>query len=368
MTIYTVWINVRFLGRPLTGVERVAIEMLRALSRQVNELGQFILPNQEIIQFKLIAPKSVVIKDLELKIPLEKKGLGSGHLWEQGPLLWETRGDHLISFCNTGPIFKRQQIIFIHDAQVFAIPGNFHWKFRYWYRVMHYLISRFSKSVITNSNFSKHEIVKYLGISPEKITPVGLGCDHVHSRNSGVDVLTKFGISSKKYIFAVSSLNPNKNFALLIKALEILGVDAPLCVVSGQRLDSIFSGTSIDSFNIQYIGYVSDADLYALYSNSLCLVYPSFYEGFGLPPVEAMALGSPVITSNTSVMPEVCGDAVLYCDPHNPESLAQCIRQIVQDTVLSNSLIHRGVQRAKLFTWDQSVDKILNVLQKCLVQ
>ncbi len=359
----TVWINARFLARPITGVERVARELLSALAQRLDDRGGWTAPDGRQLRFRLIAPASSTTESPWSNLALHRAGSGDGHRWEQTGLLAATRGDWLISLCNTGPIFKRRHVLFLHDAMPFAIPSTFTWKFRLWYKVLFHIGGRMARALLTNSNFSRDELVRCVGLSKSHITPMTLGTEHVLRLPPDTQILEKHGLTSTPYLLAVSSVKPNKNFAAVVRALELLGDQSPVCVIAGQRYDKVFNKTTLaDGRRTVHVGYVSDAELYALYSKAQCLLFPSFYEGFGLPPLEAMALGCPAIVSHTSAMPESCGDAALYCDPTKPETLADGIRRLQNEPGLRDQLVARGLNRAQMFSWSLSTEILLNTL------
>jgi glycosyltransferase involved in cell wall biosynthesis len=362
----TVWINARFLPRPVSGVERVARELITALCEKLDENGSFTTAEGRRLNFRLIAPASSNVESPWSKLRLHRQGAGGGHLWEQTSLLAATRGDWLISLCNTGPMLKRRHLLYLHDAQTFAIPQNFTWKFRLWYRLLFSVAGHMSSAILTNSQYSCDELVKRVGLNPGRITPAWLGVEHATRTPPDLGVFAKHQIADTPYLLAVSSVNPNKNFASVLRALELLGPDAPPCVIAGQKYARVFGGSGIDETRVKHVGHVSDAELYALYSRAFCLLFPSFYEGFGLPPVEAMALGCPAIVSNTSVMPEICGDAVLYCDPADPATLVSAIQRLRADPVLRRDLVSRGKERTRLFSWSASAETLLKTLSRAV--
>jgi glycosyltransferase involved in cell wall biosynthesis len=260
-------------------------------------------------------------------------------------------------------MLKRQHMIFLHDAQPFANPENFTFAFRTWYRLLFHMTGRASQTVFTNSQFSKSELVRYLHLSPQKIKVVLLGADHVLKVSPDEGILERHQLGKNTYVFAVASLNPNKNFSLVLRALALMGSEAPTCVIAGQRYDKVFGGIQLDESKVIHVGYVTDAELCALYSNAKALLFPSFYEGFGLPSVEAMLLGCPTIVSQTSVMPEINGDAALYCDPHSAQSLALALRQLDKNPHLGHKLRLKGHERATQFTWNSAAHTLLENIQ-----
>ncbi len=361
---HIVWINGRFLSRKVTGVERVAHEILRALSDCFLDEHASCDHNGVRLSFKIVAPvaSKAAFSGLLGHIPIHTTGAFSGHLWEQLVLSKWARSDWLLNLCNTAPLWRRRQSTFIHDAQVFAIPRNFNWKFGLWYRTMLRIVGKRSEGVFTNSQFSQTELSKFAGISDGKIAVLHLGADHMHRLAPSMTEEVSTQIPKRPFLLAVSSASPNKNFEAIVRAISILGDDAPPCVFVGQKNSAVFGKLDMDTSRITELGYVSDETLAVLYSRALCLVYPSYYEGFGLPPLEAMALGTPVIVSNTSSLPEVCADAALYCDPSKPETLAQAIRVLQTDQNARQVLSLAGKERAKAFAWNQCVEKMLDAL------
>jgi glycosyltransferase involved in cell wall biosynthesis len=361
-----IWINARFLTRAITGVERVAIEIISALVKHhLNTQGQWDGPCGRI-QFRLIAPKMPKpIENPWPSLPMKQIGRGHGHLWEQTVLPFATRHDGLLNLCNTGPLFKRKQWLFFHDAQTFAIPENFKPALRYWYQTLFRISGYLSAGVLTNSNFSAKELTHYAAISPRRITVAPLGADHMDRRQA--DFTERLQslmnvLQEKPFVLAVSSASPNKNFKSVIEALSLLGPNAPACVIVGQRYDQVFANSAIDTDRVHHLGYVSDGELVSLYQHAALLIYPSFYEGFGLPPLEAMWHGCPVIVANTSALPEVCADAAVYCDPLQAQTLCDAITSVMQNEALRQHMRSHGGQHARRYLWSQTVQHVLDSL------
>ena len=364
--IPVIWINARFLTRAITGVERVAIEIISALvEHHLDAQGQWHSPGGRI-QFQLIAPRTATaLNNPWPSLPMKQTGTGNGHMWEQTVLPIVTWHDGLINFCNTGPLFKRCQWMFFHDAQTFAIPENFTKALRFWYQTLFRISGYFSIGILTNSKFSAKELSRYAAIAPERITVAPLGADHMDRRKADFSRRLQAlmdALKGKPFVLAVSSTSPNKNFASVIAALSLLGEDAPPCVIVGQRYDRVFASSPIDTQRVHHLGYVSDGELVALYQRAGLLIYPSFYEGFGLPPLEAMWHGCPVIAANTSALPEVCADAAIYCDPHQPQTLSDAIARVMQNEPLRQNMRLLGIQRARKYLWSNTVQHVLDSL------
>lgn len=363
-TTTTVWVNARFLDRPVTGVERVARELLGALADNLlDEQGCWIHGGQRF-RLKLLAPASCAATSPWPNLELQRAGRLDGHAWEQLDLPRLARGDWLLSLCNTGPLFKRRHVLFMHDAQPFAIPGNFSLAFRLWYRLMFRVAGRFARRILVNSRFTGGELSRHVGIPREKLELCTLGSEHVNRENEDAADLSRFNLPQEPFLLAVASANPNKNFRSVLQALDMLGESAPPCVIVGQTGQRQFGGVELDPERVSHLGYVSDAELLALYRRAMCLVFPSFYEGFGLPPLEAMATACPVIASHASAMPEICGDAVTYCNPHDHGSLARAIRRVSRSPARREVMIERGLRRATQFSWRASAGRLLQLLAR----
>ena len=171
------------------------------------------------------------------------------------------------------------------------------------------------------------------------------------------------GLRGQPYALAVSSPTPSKNFAVIERALALLGPQAPRCVVVGAADPAVFRGTP-GSTALLRVGYVPDAQLKALYAHATCFVFPSLYEGFGIPPLEAMASACPVIASTAAALREVCGDAALYFEPTRPDELAQRLQQVFGDASLRDCLRAAGMKRLEHFSWDRAASLNLAAIRE----
>ncbi len=360
-----VWINGRFLTRPTTGVERVAQELVAALAENFLDPDASLAFGETTLRFCIAVPKGFEEKIPASIgcIPVVAIGVHQGHLWEQLDLAQLPATDWLISLCNTGPLFRRNHGLMFHDAQVYAIPENFNWKFRLWYRLLLNVAGRRAAFLLTNSRFSQAEIARYTGLRSTHMTVVYPGSDHMTAATIGeADQLTH-AMPQRPFVLAVSSVNPNKNFGAVVRALELMGPEAPECVVVGPLNSKVFESSRLDMNKVTYLGFVSDQTLRYLYQHALCLVFPSHYEGFGLPPVEAMRMGCPVVVSRSSCLPEVCGDAALYCDPTQPQTLADAIEKLVRSPLTAAILRERGAQHSQQYSWRSAAARMLERLQ-----
>lgn len=344
----TVYINGRFLTQRITGVQRYALELVRGLDAMVGR-DEPALRGYELV---VLAPPGELGKTGLRHIPVRQGGRGSGHRWEQLSLPALSRDGYLLSLCNTGPLLKRRQAVTIHDAAVYAAPRTYSFAFRTWYKVLLRGLGMNAEQVLTCSSFSRDELASRFGIRPDKIRSIYHGKEHMLRFAPDDTVFERHGLL-RPYVLAVSSMSPNKNFAAVAQAIELLGdVDFDIVIAGGGS--SIFkpSGTTLGG-RVRQLGYVTDEELRALYGWASCFVFPSFYEGFGFPALEAMACGCPVVASRAASIPEVCGDAALYCDPHSPADIAEQIRRVMADAGLRERLAALGLARAAGFTWER---------------
>ena len=360
-----VFFNSRFLTQSVTGVQRYAMELIKALDKLI-DVGEI---DRGKFSFVLIGPKNTK-HDPDLKhIPLRRVGRLRGHLWEQLELPLYSRNSLLVSLCNAAPLFKHSQVVTIHDASVFATPQTYPWAFRTWYRVLLRGICKSASRIITVSDFSRSELVRYCNVDVKKVRVVYSGKEHILDVPADESVIKKHDLGKKPFILAVSSVTPNKNFRSIVRAVELLGDDGFDVAIAGGVNPRVFTRSNLSlPDTVKHLGYVSDAELRALYQHAACFIFPSFYEGFGLPPLEAMACGCPVIVSNAASLPEVCGDAVLYCDPYSPEDIAAKITLLMGDEALRNGLRHKGLARAREFSWERTARLTLQAYHEALAR
>ena len=353
-----IYINGRFLTQSITGVQRYAREMTLALDQLFHKDG-FETP------VVLIAP-SHTVSDLKLKyISFTTCGYLSGHLWEQIELPLYTKNGFLINFCNCAPLLKREQIVAIHDASVAAFPQSFSFFFRMWYNFMYSVLGKKLNRIMTVSHFSAEEISRHYNIPKKNFVVTYNGSDHLKEITADASVLGKIAAMKEQYVLAVGSKNPSKNFSLILAAAEQLS-DIHF-VIAGGGNNRIFQGVEKKELpNIKYLGYVTDRELVALYRNAKIFVYPSLYEGFGIPPLEAMVQGCPVIVSDKASLPEVCGDAALYCSTTDSDLLVRQIGELWNNESRRDFLKAKGIDRASLFTWRTEAQKIVLLLRSMM--
>ncbi|MFJ5444677.1 glycosyltransferase family 4 protein [Methylobacillus methanolivorans] len=361
-----VYINGRFLCRRLTGVDRFAIETIKELNELIAENHQSI----KEIEYFIVVPHGAEINITFSHLKIIRFGFFKNQLWEQFslPFLIFNKKAILLNLCNTGPLICRRQIVVIHDAAIKRVPETFSFRFRLWYGILMPILGQFAKEIITVSQYSKHDLIDFFKIPNSKISVVGEGGEHIAKFNSDLDIFNRTNVRPNTYILAVSSHAPHKNFSLIADALKNISKECEVSfLIAGGTNPKIFS-ESIDmhSGKIKLLGYVSDNELKALYSNALCFIFPSLYEGFGIPPLEAMNCSCPVLASNAASIPEVCGDAALYFSPTDSDKLAHLIEYVINNKKIRDELKIKGIERAHIFSWRNTAIKVANSCNKVL--
>lgn len=342
-----IFVNGRFLTQPITGVQRYAIELSLELKKKHNQLV-------------FVVPKNVIHEKLAEQLEVVSIGNLTGHLWEQIDLFKyvSNRGGLLINLCNTGPIFYKNKLVVLHDIAFERFPMNFSFLFRTMYRTFIPHILRTSRIIVTDSQFSKEEISKYYQIDKKRINVISCASNFDFRETKSIE---------DKYILAVSSISPHKNFRSLVLAFDKLDDEIELHIIGD--VGKNFSDAGLFDLirknkKIKLLGRVSDQELRHKYSKALCFAYPSLYEGFGIPPLEAQACGCPCLVSSVASLPEVCRDSVLYCDPYSINDIALKLKAIISDSNLRKKLSELGFNNVKRFSWEKSAIKFLNILRE----
>lgn len=347
-----IYINGRFLTQRITGVQRYALEITRALDSLISDDK-----NLQKHEYIVIAPKKVLYSIKLNNIQVVQKGVLKGHLWEQLELPIYSQDGFLMNFCNCAPLLKRNQTVTIHDAAVSAMPHTFSLAFRTWYKLMFMWLGRSLKHIFTVSEFSKKELHKYYSITLSKISVTYNGINHIKRLKADEGIIARESLKDKKYVLAVSSMNPSKNFPLVLDVARLMP-DVEFIIAGGSNV-KVFKSAGLDvPQNARLIGYVSDEELMALYRHASVFVYPSLYEGFGIPPLEAMMCGCPAIVSDIEVFHEVYGDSVEYCDCYSVIKWKQVIENVITDKKKYYMDIY---QCTKLYTWNNTAKLVLNI-------
>jgi glycosyltransferase involved in cell wall biosynthesis len=277
-----------------------------------------------------------------------------------------------------GPAQDARRVVTIHDALPYVYPASHNQLDTWRYRWLLPITARKADYVLTVSECSRRDLQHYLQLRPDRIGVTGEGVDErftpVPASPTRAAVLERYGITPP-YLLYVGGITARKNIVRLFEAyaqVRALRPDVQL-VIGGKRqwqtdgIDATLQQLNLGG-NIHFTGYVHDDDLPSLYSGAELFVFPSLYEGFGLPPIEAMACGTPVVTAHTSSLPEVVGDAALTVDPTSVQALADAILRVLTDNELREILRARGKARASQWTWANTASRTLHAYQRVLAQ
>lgn len=294
----------------------------------------------------------------------------SWHAWRRGlSLVHDPTG--VVPLFLTGA----RKITTIHDVIPYICPetsSRLDWLiYRFWLP----LAVRRLDAVITDSQQSKADIVAHLSVSPEKVTVIPCAANKRYRPLETADIkpiLTRHGLDFP-YILYVGSIGARKNLPRLLEAYAQLrgwSTHWRLVIVGARKWKASPVYETVQRLNlaghVHFTGFVEEEDLPALYNGADLFAFPSLYEGFGLPVLEAMACGVPVVTSNTSSLPEVAGDAALLVDPANVDAIAAAMRRILEDPALAADLRRRGLARAAEFSWERTARETIAVYEKVL--
>lgn len=327
----TVFINGRFLTQRVTGVQRYGLEIVKKLI--INNNFNYVI---------LVPKENKITKNLK-NVSIKRIGFLDGHLWEQVELplfLLNKRNFILLNLSNTSPINVKDKISTLHDLAFHHSPEWFSKIFASFYSFLIPRILRTSQKIITNSNYSKEDIHNTYKVDKDKI---------VVAYPSVSDKFKSFDNAEKDFFLTVGSIDPRKNLNRIIKIFEELKIN--LKIVGGAHHN--FSG-KVDKERKQFVkftGYLTDEELLKEYNSARAFIFPSYFEGFGIPIIEAQKCGLPVISSNSTSMPEVGGSSCIYFDPNNDQDIKNKIVQIYNDRLLRSKLKKKGYENIKKFSW-----------------
>ncbi|WP_206145119.1 glycosyltransferase family 1 protein [Burkholderia sp. Ac-20384] len=352
-------INGKFTAQRMTGVQRVAYELTAELARiaSADDALSLVVPSDHDPAAMPAGARSLT------------SGRRHGTLWEQWTLPRTTRGRTLLSLCNIGPLVKRDQLLVIHDAAIFDLPDGYSMAFRLWYRFAFSIMKRRARHIVTVSHFSRARLAARLGVPPARLSVVPGAVDHIDRIDADPGVLSRLNLETDRYVLFVGSLAPGKNLVRALAAVALMRESHPTLrfVIAGGANAKVFgaraAGLREDDPYVTWAGYVTDGELKALYEHAGCFVFPSLYEGFGLPPLEAMRCGCPVIVSHEGALPEVCGGAALFCDAYSPPDIAAAIARVMDDPELRARLRTLGREQAQRYSWQRSARTLLDIVR-----
>jgi glycosyltransferase involved in cell wall biosynthesis len=351
-------VNGRFLTRDATGVDRYAREILNAMDVLIGE-GHPLVAG---LTLDVLCPAGLVEVSPFANIPVRQLPRAPGHFWEQFILPCYIRGG-LLSLCNTGPLTVKRQILCIHDLNSRITPESYGLMFRAVYRVLVPALGRRAAQIVTVSRFSQKTIGRFNIKPADEITVIHDGYEHVLGWNPDRSPLTRAGLP-RPFVLLVGSKAPHKNVAVIYSIAAELAARGIYLVVAGGDNATVYARQRGELLppNVKHLGRVNDDDLAYLYRQALCLVFPSKTEGFGLPVLEAMALGCPVISSDAASLPEVCGEAALYASPEDAAGWLAAIGRLAAEPMLRENLAAAGPKRSEAFSWRQGAERYLELM------
>lgn len=375
-----VLIDVDALTPPLTGIGQYTLNLVRGLqaAKQIDDL-KFIRAGRVIERDQLVI-KSVpdVGRQLAKRLPFRPLLRWGYQKYSTARFFMQSRA--LSEFIYHAPNytllpFDGRSVVTVHDLSFLRHP-EFHPvdRVQFWSKQIHQVIDRASH-IITDSEFQRREIMELLNLSETKVSSVYLGVDpkfRPYQKSGCHNVVKKYRLSYKQFNLIVATVEPRKNFHRILSAFNALPVYLkeafPLVIVGDKGWMSGNIHVAIDKLieagYAKRLGYVADEDLPMLYAAAAVFVYPSLYEGFGLPVLEAMASGTAVLTSNTTSIPEIAGVACMLVDPTSTDHLIGAWHQLISDEKLRLEYAKLGKERAKQFTWNNCLNETLTIYKK----
>lgn len=359
-------INGRFLITKRTGVQRAAYNLITSLVRMDKENEYFIFTGDTQANLPEWNQDNITVVTSTLN---EGENIRN-HIWEQftlPKLAKKYNIDILHSPANIAPLFyKGKSIIHIHDLCFVVNPQWYSFTFRTLYNFIIPKLARTATRVITNSNNSKNDLLQFCQLDADKVSLVYWAVDETFQEN--LASRSKDIYEKEDYILYVGSLEPRKNIATLIDSYEQLRASHPeiktkLVLIGGEN--PLFADVRLKikkhKEDVIFKGFIDDKTLMHYYQSATVVAYPSLYEGFGLPPLEAMASGTPVITSLVSSIPEVVGDAAILVSPYGSEQLTEALYKVITNKSLQKEMIDKGLKQIEKFNWYRVARNVLSI-------
>ena len=365
-------IDAHSVGARLAGNESYAINLIEALAQldSINQYTLFVTRREAVDRFSGRWPNFKVSQTLP-HTPLVRIPLTLSAALRRNPV------DVLHVQFTAPPMSPCPFVVSIHDLSFEHLPQTFKRRSRIQLRLTVRNSARRAAHILALSESARQDIIETYGILPERVTMIPLAAPaHFAPVTDARDlqrVRHTYGIDGD-YILSVGSIQPRKNLTRLVRAFASLhhertGVKLPKLVLVGKQgwlYDETLRAIKESGLGNEILltGYVPEADLPALYSGAICFVYPSYFEGFGLPPLEAMKCGTPVIVGNQTSLPEVVGDAGLLVDPFDEAEITSALAQLIDNRDLRDKLRRKGLERAGQFSWNDTARRTLEVYKQ----
>jgi glycosyltransferase involved in cell wall biosynthesis len=365
-------IDAHSVGTQLAGNETYAVNLIEALAEidPINSYTLFVTRREAVERFRGRWPNFEVVRTLPHS-PIVRIPITLSAELRRNPV------DVLHVQFTAPPLVSCPVVVSIHDLSFEHLPETFKRRSRMQLRLTVRRSARKAAHILSLSESVRQDIIKTYAIAPDRVTAIPLAAPTHFTQISEEKELQRvrdtYGIRGE-YILSVGSIQPRKNLKRLVGAYarlhrERLGVKLPILVLAGKK--AWLYGETLRAIEQSGVGdqilltnYVSETDLPALYSGALCFAYPSYFEGFGLPPLEAMKCGAPVIVGNRTSLPEVVGDAALLVDPFNEVEIAAALAALIDNPELRDKLRVKGLARAAEFNWHNTARQTLKVYKQ----
>ena len=341
-------VNCRFASQKTTGVQRYALECSRILKN--------ILGNQVIF----VAPKGYINPDIKRELDIQQFGILRGYFWEQIslPLFNIFNNSILFCFCGTPPVFLKNVIYTIHDLSFARYPDFFNFYYQFFYKHLVKIAYKRFLGIITVSTFTKNELFDIYGI--RKIFIVGNTVNHLHNIKKNTKLPSN--LKNTDYYLTLGSIDPRKNIQQLIKVFLQENVNAKLVIIGAKN--SVFAEQKyfdkLNSNKIIFTGYLPDHKLASYYKAAKCFIFPSIYEGFGIPPLEAIYYQTPVLLSNIPVHKEIYGSYAHYFSKNEIKNIQHNVK-LAQSKLISckRNIAHPLLKKYNFENQRQQLKKVV---------
>lgn len=352
----------------------------RYVSNLVNNLTKLDLENEYILFFRKDDLESFDVGNPNFKKVIADYPCNRAEEQMKLPFALRAEGLDLVHFphFNVPLIYRGKYVVSIQDITLHHYPVKtpserlLNYKFReFFFKMVIKNAMKNSLKILVSTYFTKNDLVSTYGVPEEKIVVnyYSGSSEEMLDKIPDNRIIEKFGLK-KPFILYVGNAYPSKNLERLLYALKYLPESLPL-VFAGQMNDfykeikALAVSSGLEERAV-FTDYISDEQLVSLYKNASVFVFPSLYEGFGIPPLEALSFGLPVVSSDRSTLPEILDDAALFFNPEEPREIALKITEVLSNDALRHDLIERGYQRVKMFSWERMARKTLEIYQECL--
>lgn len=338
-----------FLCQTATGIQRYAKQIVTRLDHHIAEEDieiEILIPSKRTDDW---TPKNMRLIEGTMKLNCLKKILWTN--WTL-PAYAKKRGAKVISFCNRGPIWNAG-IVCIHDIMYKSDARYFPIKNRVMPRLYYFFNTKYATKIVTVSEYVRNEIIKYYRVEESRICVIGNGWEHISTIQEDKRFLDEWGLRENGYYISVGNISPHKNLKWVIEEAKVNPSEK--FVIVGKCVLGLSQGVEFIPKNVIFTGYVSDLENITLMKNAKALLFPSFCEGFGIPPLEMLAMGKKIIISKQSCLPGIFGPTAIYIDPNSHSYVLENLLETKTDEDATRSVLVNN-------SWDHAASCWLNLL------